>query len=39
MDSKSRWINPFGLNKELVVSKLSVGAGFDYATVFVTGPT
>lgn len=39
MDPSSRWINPFGLNKELVVSNLGIGAGFDYATVFETGPT
>ncbi|KAI1451228.1 hypothetical protein F4805DRAFT_464043 [Annulohypoxylon moriforme] len=39
MDPDSRWINPFNLNKELIVSNLSIEAGFDYATVLETGPT
>ncbi|KAI1087089.1 hypothetical protein F5B19DRAFT_486997 [Rostrohypoxylon terebratum] len=38
MDPDSKWINPFGLNKELIVSKLGIGVGFDYATVLETGP-
>ncbi|GAB1318700.1 hypothetical protein MFIFM68171_08910 [Madurella fahalii] len=32
MDPDSKWINLFGLNKELIVSKLGIGVGFDYAT-------
>lgn len=39
MDPDSRWINPFNLNKELIVSNLGIEAGFDYATVFEIGPT
>lgn len=38
MDTDSRWINPFNLNKELIVSRLGIGAGFDYATVLLRGP-
>ncbi|GAP86904.1 hypothetical protein SAMD00023353_2400470 [Rosellinia necatrix] len=39
MDPSSQWINPFSLNKELIVSNLGIEIGFDYATVFVVGPT
>jgi len=38
MDKKDIWINPFNFNKNLVISKLGVGAGFRYATVVVHGP-
>ncbi|KAM0514405.1 hypothetical protein ACHAPE_006698 [Trichoderma viride] len=39
MEPDSRWANPFNLHKELIVSNLGVGVGFDYATVLVVGPT
>lgn len=37
MDSEDKWINPFKLNKNVVVSKPGIGAGFKYATAFVHG--
>ncbi|KAM0355061.1 hypothetical protein ACHAPU_000912 [Fusarium lateritium] len=39
MSDESKWKNPFNLNKNLVVSRLGVGAGFTWATVMVTGPS
>ncbi|KAH7310920.1 hypothetical protein B0I35DRAFT_439890 [Stachybotrys elegans] len=39
MEPDSRWANPFNLHKELIVSNLGIGVGFDYATVLVVGPT
>jgi hypothetical protein len=39
MDRDSRWINPLGLSEELIISKLGIDTGFDYATVLATGPT
>ncbi|KAF5592299.1 uncharacterized protein FSUBG_10192 [Fusarium subglutinans] len=38
MSDDSRWVNPFGLNKNMVFSQLGFGTGFTYATVLVTGP-
>ncbi|KAE8131103.1 hypothetical protein BDV38DRAFT_289020 [Aspergillus pseudotamarii] len=38
MAAEDRWINPFKLNKKAVVSKLGIGAGFKYATVWAQGP-
>ncbi|KAF5230728.1 hypothetical protein FANTH_13720 [Fusarium anthophilum] len=38
MSDDSKWVNPFGLNKNMVFSQLGFGTGFTYATVLVTGP-
>ncbi|KAF5723494.1 hypothetical protein FMUND_1818 [Fusarium mundagurra] len=38
MSDDSKWVNPFGLNKNMVFSQLGFGTGFAYATVLVTGP-
>ncbi|KAF5568814.1 hypothetical protein FPHYL_2621 [Fusarium phyllophilum] len=38
MSAESKWVNPFGLNKNMVFSQLGFGTGFTYATVLVTGP-
>ncbi|KAE8165389.1 hypothetical protein BDV40DRAFT_297418 [Aspergillus tamarii] len=38
MASDDKWTNPFKLNKKAVVSKLGIGAGFRYATVWAHGP-
>ncbi|KAL3247338.1 hypothetical protein ABHI18_012444 [Aspergillus niger] len=39
MKPDTRWVNPFNLNRELMVSNLGIEAGFEYATVFELGPT
>ncbi|KAI0887862.1 uncharacterized protein GGS22DRAFT_197773 [Annulohypoxylon maeteangense] len=39
MDPNSQWINPFNLNKALIISNLGIEAGFNYATVLQLGPT
>ncbi|KAF5684634.1 hypothetical protein FDENT_6639 [Fusarium denticulatum] len=38
MSDDSKWVNPFGLNENMVFSQLGFGTGFTYATVLVTGP-
>ncbi|KAF4485672.1 hypothetical protein FAGAP_11478 [Fusarium agapanthi] len=38
MSDDSKWVNPFGLNKNMVFSQLGFETGFTYATVLVTGP-
>ncbi|KAK2754427.1 hypothetical protein FQN54_007071 [Arachnomyces sp. PD_36] len=38
MKDNDTWVNPFKLNKSIVLSKLGVGAGFKYATVLINGP-
>ncbi|KAE8153299.1 hypothetical protein BDV25DRAFT_137055 [Aspergillus avenaceus] len=38
MEPEDKWVNPFKLNKAVVLSELGVGAGFKYATVLVHGP-
>ncbi|KAG5813370.1 hypothetical protein H9Q74_003275 [Fusarium xylarioides] len=38
MSDDSKWVNPFGLNKNMIFSQLGFGTGFTYATVLVTGP-
>ncbi|KAI1812808.1 hypothetical protein GGS20DRAFT_518042 [Poronia punctata] len=39
MDPSAEWDNPFNLNTELILSKLGMSIGFNYATVFELGPT